>query len=132
MEKGGFRRLGRLFHRSESSEDSEPDASRETPLPSPYPSPALPGRRQHRHSIGSSPPAAAGERKKRSAFGNWRLKKKQPPKERQAAAAEADSGQLSAPASPSLSLASSFTATASEPTTPTDRLTCMFSWELLK
>ncbi|XP_077159010.1 beta/gamma crystallin domain-containing protein 1 isoform X2 [Paroedura picta] len=121
MEKGGFRRFGRLFHKSES-EDSEPDTNRETPLPSPCPSPSLQGKRQQRLS---SPPAGGGERKKRSAFGNWRLKKKPQHKERPAAGAEAsgDSSQLSAPASPSLSLASSFTfaATTSEPTTPTDR-----------
>ncbi|XP_054852917.1 beta/gamma crystallin domain-containing protein 1 isoform X2 [Eublepharis macularius] len=115
MEKGGFKRLGRLFHKSES-EDSEPDTSRETPLPSPCPSPSLQGRGQHRHG---SPLAGGGERKKRSAFGNWRLKKKH--KERQATAVEASSfSQLSAPASPSLSLSSHFTA-SSEPASPTDR-----------
>lgn len=118
MEKGGFRRLGRLFHKSES-EDSEPDTGRETPLPSPCPSPAPQGkRRQQRPGSPPSGGGGGGERKKRSAFGNWRLKKK--PKERPAASEEAGS-QLSAPASPSLSLASSCTATASEPTTPTDR-----------
>ncbi|XP_048349461.1 beta/gamma crystallin domain-containing protein 1 isoform X2 [Sphaerodactylus townsendi] len=118
MEKGGFKKLGRLFHRSES-EDSEPDTSRgETPLPSPCPSPSLQGNRQHRHSDPSTGGSSSSQRKKRSGFGHWGLKKKH--KERQAAAVEASSGsQLSAPSSPSLSLSSHFT--ASEPTTPTDR-----------
>ncbi|XP_053144366.1 beta/gamma crystallin domain-containing protein 1 isoform X2 [Hemicordylus capensis] len=107
MEKGGFRRLGRLFHhKSDSEPDSEPDTSRETPLSSPCPSPSLQGKREHRRS--RSPPGAdSGERKKRSAFGHWRLKKKH--KDPPAAALETSSSYGgSAPASPSLSFSSYF------------------------
>ncbi|XP_066466426.1 beta/gamma crystallin domain-containing protein 1 [Tiliqua scincoides] len=116
MEKGGLRRLGKLFHKSES-EDSEPDAGRE-PTPSPCPSPSLQLRRQHRLSTSSSSSshlaaAAGGERKKRSAFGHWRLRKKR--KERPAEADTASSYAGSAPASPSLSSHCS----PSEPATPT-------------
>ncbi|XP_072854350.2 beta/gamma crystallin domain-containing protein 1 [Pogona vitticeps] len=115
MEKGGFRRLGRLFHRKSESEDSEPDSSRTTPRSSPCPSPSP---HQRREQSRGSPP---GEGKKRSAFGHWRLKKKRkdPPAAAVAEEEEESRGRGSAPASPSLSFSSEFT--ASEPTTPTDR-----------
>ncbi|CAI5769900.1 Crystallin beta-gamma domain containing 1 [Podarcis lilfordi] len=117
MEKGGFKKLGRLFHKSES-EDSEPDSGRDASFPSPCPSPSLSqGRREHLHNHDAAA-AASGERKKRSAFGNWRLKKKR--KDRPAALPEEGSqGGASEPPSPSLSHLSYFTTW--EPTTPTKR-----------
>ncbi|XP_062980908.1 beta/gamma crystallin domain-containing protein 1 [Elgaria multicarinata webbii] len=120
MEKGGFKRLGRLFHHKSESEDSEPDTSKEASFPSPCPSPSPQERREHRHG---SPPAVPGERKKRSPFGPWRLrKKKQKEQLKDHSAAEPSRGVDSVPASPSLSLASSsFSFATSEPTTPTNR-----------
>lgn len=123
MEKGGFKRLGRLFHKSES-EDSEPESTRDTPFSSPCPSPSLQGRRQQqqrRPRYGSPPAAAApaeGERKKRPGFGQWRLKRKPPKGHLQPPQQGLAEG--SAPASPALSRASYCYPSDSEPTTPTN------------
>ncbi|XP_042309139.1 beta/gamma crystallin domain-containing protein 1 [Sceloporus undulatus] len=101
MEKGGFRRLGRLFHsqqpRRSESEESEADS-----LPSPGPSPSL--QREHRrHSSPpdpAAPPAGQGKKKKRHAFGPWRLRRRR--KEE-----EGDRGDGTQPPSPSFSYSSS-------------------------
>ncbi|KAM6459494.1 beta/gamma crystallin domain-containing protein 1 isoform 2-T2 [Liasis olivaceus] len=112
MEKGGFKRLGRLFHHKSESEDSEPDLGKDTPLSSPCPSPSLEGRREHRPSCSSA--TVPGERKKRSAFGHWRLKKKQQhQQEKRDQAAAENSGAPCPQFAPS--------STTSEPTTPTNR-----------
>ncbi|XP_060545096.1 beta/gamma crystallin domain-containing protein 1 isoform X1 [Pantherophis guttatus] len=112
MEKGGFKRLGRLFHHRSESEDSEPELGKDTPVSSPCPSPCLEGRREHRGSCSSTTTTTtvSGERKKRSPFGHWRLKKKQQQsKDEEAAGGNAVISSLFASSSD-----------ASEPTTPTN------------
>ncbi|XP_013919299.1 PREDICTED: uncharacterized protein LOC106546851 [Thamnophis sirtalis] len=109
MEKGGFKRLGRLFHHRSESEDSEPDLGKDTPLSSPCPSPCLEGRREHRASCSSTTTTVSGERKKRSAFGHWRLKKKQHQQQSKEEEAAVDPSSLFAPSFDD-----------SEPTTPTN------------